>query len=368
MIIKEVVMISHLLNCKLFENLELPAQIAHLILPRQPREDGSLVAIAVYDLANVIEDLGRRALEGNKEAQFELHAALFLINELEITAPTPGGHGYQFDFAFIMIRRRLEDWADKIEQRRLPETISDMDPDKTVNEIIRIWKAQLGASHPIFDYVEHEAGRDAVLEYLRSDYLLNIRFYDLVVYSLIGIEEEIRFEVAHNLWDEVGQGNPANTHVQLYKDMLASEGIVVDHWELCEHLSWQGLAGYNLMMRHGLNKSRYFEALGSLAVTELADPYQYRKFVAGCRRVGVGTANPAGLSYYEEHISVDVLHGQGWLENVIRPQVKHHPKASSLILSGAYQRLNTALDYWDDLLQRMRRIDAAASIARRKVS
>ncbi len=122
------------------------------------------------------------------------------------------------------------------------------------------------------------------------------------------------------------------------------------------------------MMRHGLHRSRYFESLGSLAVTELADPEQYKKFVEGCRRVGVGNMNPVGLAYYEEHISIDVIHGDGWLQNVIRPQLERYPEASVHVLSGVHQRLNTAKDYWDELLNRLKKIDASADRARADVA
>jgi len=324
---------------------------------------------AAFKLTGIIDRIGQVAIRGDADALYDLHHALFILNEKEVAAPRPFMETHQFDPDVLCIRDRLEHWADSYERMRLPSNIPEgLTPDETLKEIVRIWKTHDSIDHPIFDYVQTTAGYNAVCEYLRSDYLLNIRFYDLVVYSLIGIDERVRFEVAHNLWDEVGQGNPANTHVQLYRDLLQSEGITPCKDTLVKHLSWQGLAGYNLMMRHGLHRKRYFESLGSLAVTELADPDQYKKFVLGCKRVGIGAKNAAGLGYYEEHISVDVLHGEGWLENVIKPQLVSFPEASRLVLSGVYQRLNTAKDYWDELLTRMKSIDETERVAQRGIA
>ncbi|WP_223508898.1 MULTISPECIES: iron-containing redox enzyme family protein [unclassified Pseudomonas] len=314
--------------------------------------------LAVANILNQIDRFGALGAMGDSDALYEIHKALYHVNEMEVAHPTPQGHKYQFNPIFLSIRSRLEHWADSYENARRPANLKNLGVNETLAEIINIWKTHNSANHPIFEYVRTEATKEAVLEYLKSDYLLNIRFYDLVVYSLVGIDERVRFEVAHNLWDEVGQGDLTKTHVQLYRDLLKSEGINANLKSMSEHLSWQGLAGYNLMMRHGLHKGLYFESLGSLAVTELADPEQYKKFVEGCRRVGVGTNNAGGLAYYEEHISVDVIHGEGWLENVIRPLLESHPESSHLMLWGVYQRLNTAKDYWDELLGRLKRIDA----------
>ncbi|WP_155628156.1 iron-containing redox enzyme family protein [Burkholderia territorii] len=315
-------------------------------------------AVALSQLLDRIDHIGSDMLRQDTRALYEVHEALFVLNEKDVSMPGPNCLRSQFDPTFLAIRSKLESWADRYERERIPVDIpSGLSADDTLAEIVTIWKTHSSANHPIFEYVRATASRQAIREYLRSDYLLNIRFYDLVVYSLIGIDERVRFEVAHNLWDEVGQGDPSKTHVQLYRDLLGSEGIDPSTEVLARHLSWQGLAGYNLMMRHGLHRNRYFESLGSLAVTELADPEQYRKFVEGCRRVGIGKNNPAGLAYYEEHISIDVIHGDGWLRNVIRPQLQTYPEASPIVLSGVHQRLNTAKDYWDELLDRMRRID-----------
>ena len=332
-----------------------------------------LLALASYDTADAlpvsqhdlsgmlaeVDRVGKATLQADTHALHALHRALFLLYEDLVRPPTPAGEDAQFDTNVLAVRSRLELWADRFEAQRVPDLRGcTLDADGTIAEIQQIWRTYKTPNHPIFEYVRAHASREAVLEYLRSDYILNIRFYDLITFSLIAADERVRGEVAHNLWDEVGQGNLRRTHVQLYRDLVRSEGIDPSIERMDAHLSWQGLAGYNLMMRHGLHRSRYFESLGSLAITEIADPEQYKKFVEGCRRVGVGGRNEVGLAYYEEHISVDVLHGDGWLDNVIRPMLQTWPQGAVKVLSGVYQRLNTAHDYWDDLLRRMREIDA----------
>lgn len=332
--------------------------VIHALASCQPEDARPVREGKLADLMSEVDRVGEAALCSHPKALEAMHRALFLLYEDLVRPPGPVGEDAQFDLTVLSIRGQLEMWADRFEARRTPDLSGcTLDADGVIDEIHRIWRGFRTPNHPIFEYVQSKASREAVLEYLRSDYILNIRFYDLVVFSLVAADERIRGEVAHNLWDEVGQGDLRRTHVQLYRDLVQSEGIDPSVERMDTYLSWQGLAGCNLMMRHGLHRSRYFESLGSLAITELADPEQYKKFVRGCNRVGVGSRNPASLAYYEEHISVDVLHGDGWLKSVIRPLVQTWPQAGGKILAGVYQRLNTANDYWDDLLLRMQAID-----------
>lgn len=75
-----------------------------------------------------------------------------------------------------------------------------------------------------------------------------------------------------------------------------------------------GLAGYNAFMLGGVNRQHYYKSLGVMAMTELLDPPQYEKLVAGCRRIGLSERD---VHYYAEHITVDIGHADGWLNNVI---------------------------------------------------
>ncbi|ALU45857.1 hypothetical protein AT705_23310 [Pseudoalteromonas rubra] len=67
------------------------------------------------------------------------------------------------------------------------------------------------------------------------------------------------------------------------------------------------------------------------------------------------------LQYYEEHISVDTIHGDGWLNNVILPLITKYPEAKQDIIFGCYVRLNTSKAYWDSLYQKLLAQESATS-------
>jgi len=100
-------------------------------------------------------------------------------------------------------------------------------------------------------------------------------------------------------------------------------------------------------MLASVNRKHYFKLLGIMSMTELLDPSQYEKLARGCRRVGLGGANE--LDYYDEHVTIDVVHAEGWLSNVIVPIVDETPSASEQILLGAALRLATCNDYYNAL-------------------
>ena len=96
----------------------------------------------------------------------------------------------------------------------------------------------------------------------------------------------------------------------------------------------------------------YWKLLGVMAVTELIDPASYEKVVHGCR--GLGLAREA-YRYYSEHVEIDVVHGDGWLNNVIVPLIERTPAAAADVVFGAQLRLASCAQYYDYLLSLLER-------------
>jgi hypothetical protein len=212
--------------------------------------------------------------------------------------------------------------------------------------------------HPLFDFLASEASAAQIDYFFKSDSALNLLFFDLVAMGLVGSLPETRAEIAQNLWDEIGQGSTEITHVNLYKDLLKRRNIALPDNHFAHLYEWQGLAGYNAFMLGGVNRQHYYKSLGVMAMTELLDPPQYEKLVAGCRRIGLSDRD---VHYYAEHITVDIGHADGWLNNVIVPIGKKHPAAMEEVYFGAALRLQTCNDYYDGLLAALQSLDGSAS-------
>ncbi len=156
-----------------------------------------------------------------------------------------------------------------------------------------------------------------------------------------------------NLWDESGRGNPTLSHVSLFRQLLDVVGVGQAEDNHASQLQVEGHAGYNLFMLTSLNRAHYFKLLGVMAMTELLDPSHYEKLVRGCRRVGFGGAGELG--YYEEHVTIDIVHAEGWLADVIVPVVEQTPAVGDDIIFGAALRLASCEAYFDALHARLAR-------------
>ncbi len=305
----------------------------------------------VLDAARALVDLAYSAGDGC--ALYSLQKSLFYLYNQHVESPSGDVSGNQYSPFLLSIRQILEDGWMAFENSRLP-----VFPDYEVmgvknfsSQIKSLWQSHKAYSHEIFSYMELYATKEEVCFYICSDYALNVRFYDLISLSLVAAPEVTRVEVANNYWDEMGNGDVGRTHIQLFRHVLESIGSQKAKHDYLALLGASGLAGYNLLLKQVLSRGDYFRSIGSLAITELADPQQYVRFLNGCKRVGIYSDK---FEYYSEHIDIDALHGEAWVDNVIVPMAAAYPECRKQIIEGCYLRLNSSVDYWDEVMNKMR--------------
>ena len=314
---------------------------------------------AAAELLRAADSLAQRAYEGNDTAALhQLHKALYLLYE-ENLRPSGASDVYnQYNPQLIGVRNRLERHWEAFERSRSPIAKDDVpvDPDAFRAYFKELSVGHKMVGHRLFDFLNDEATRDDLIAFFLSDAAVIVRFCDLVVMSMVGVDDEIRPELAENFWDEMGRGQFQERHVHLYRNLLEYAGVnlpgdalVAD--DFSEHLKWQGLAGYNLYLFLCLHRKNQFRSLGALGAAEMMDPDQYRKVLAGCRRVGLHDEDK--LAYYAGHAEMDVAHGDGWCDNVLLPLVQRYPERRHEIVEGAMMRMNITCDYYDELYERM---------------
>lgn len=303
--------------------------------------------------------LARHAFIDREEgALYQAQKALYLLYEDNLKPPGRGAGINQFDPFLITVRNTLERAWERSELERVDLEPSDVpeDPEEFRHYFKRVCRDHQMAGHALFDFLKERASRGELVNFFLSDAAVILRFCDLMVMSMVGIEDEIRQELTENFWDEMGRGRFQERHVALFRDLLDYVGINLPGETLMaedfiDNLQWQGLAGYNLYLFHCLHRRNYFRSYGGLGAAELMDPPQYGKVVEGCRRVGLN--DEKGLAYYAGHEEMDAAHGDGWLENVLLPLVEKYPDRRHEIVLGALIRMNVTLDYYDSLYERL---------------
>ncbi|QKM55283.1 hypothetical protein B7759_03914 [Burkholderia glumae] len=339
--------------------LTLPLDSAVAALCAEPELDAWFEAAPGRSeafLAKLRETVARAFGAREAAALAEVHAALFTLYDLHVADGTDARALNQFNPLLTQARRVIERAWLASERERVSVQTGVTDSAAVVSALKGIWSGHRAASHPLFDFLEKDATREQIVTFFRSDSALNIRFFDLLLYSLIGSRVEVRKELMQNLWDEAGRGNPSLSHVSLFRRLLDVVGVGQAPDSHASQLEVDGHAGYNLFMLTSLNRAHYFMLLGVMAMTELLDPSQYEKLVRGCKRVGFGANGE--LAYYEEHVTIDIVHAQGWLDDVIVPVVQQTPSVGDDILFGAALRMATCEAYYDALYAKLTALPA----------
>ncbi|KAA9000749.1 iron-containing redox enzyme family protein [Affinibrenneria salicis] len=288
--------------------------------------------------------------DNNRRSQRAAQQALFTLYQCHLAEPLSAASRNQYAPALTDVRQMIEQaWLDA-EKRRYGRYRHTPDAARFTVQLRELWSSHPSSHHPLFDFLARQANEKQIYYFFKSDSALNLLFFDLVAMSLVGSKPETRGEISRNLWDEIGEGSNEFTHVNLYKDLLSRRGIALPQDHYAHLYDWQGLAGYNAFMLGAVNRQHYYKFIGVLAMTELLDPSQYEKLVSGCKRIGL---NHRDVHYYSEHIEIDVVHADGWLNNVIAPIVQENPAAMDEIYFGAALRLQTCGDYYDHLLAKL---------------
>lgn len=337
-------------NTSIFGNDPLDHIVAGLLANQNLEAFCSSHPEAEAALNQIIEDrLNNIFIYNDETAKYEIFQSLFSLYEATIAYPlSPESRNHRRPL-LANAKRLIEDrWTSELTKKF--DKYTHTDTTDICQAIKAMWEKHPSHNHKLFQFFRDSANLPQLAQMFRSDWALNIRFYDLLVLAMVGCPLEAREELSKNFWDEAGRGDASQSHVRLFNNVLERVGQKPGDVTSEPIVGWQGLEGFNLFYLFATNREHYFKLLGVMAATELLDPLHYDNLVAGCRRLGL---EDVSISYYTEHASIDIEHANGWLENVIRPLVKKWPDAQKEILLGVAMRLDSACVYYDTVYENL---------------
>ncbi|OON41634.1 spermidine/putrescine ABC transporter [Izhakiella australiensis] len=300
----------------------------------------------------ILKILLNKAWEKNlAEEQKIVQHALFMIYQINLSHPLSAPAQRQYDPDVLALKNRLEQaWIEhEFNHVEIPDEV--FSSEHFGDYLKKVWKSHNASHHSLFDFLERQATKQQVDIFLKSDSALNLIFFDLVAWTLIGSQPETRGTISENLWDEIGEGDNVFTHVNLYKEVLKKQKIELKDNHYIDMYDSAALAGHNAFMLGAINREHYYKLLGVMAMTEVLDPPQYEKLVNGCLRLGLSESE---VKYYTEHITIDIRHGDDWLYKVIDVIADKYPLSRQEFYLGSLLRLQTAERYYDSLLERIK--------------
>lgn len=320
-------------------------------------------------VANSVRALAERAFtERDETALRQAHLALGKMYDWYFSTPLVE----QID---TMLSALLDDIRIVLENAMLAEITADIKAravDSSLTNIpgdgkeFLLWYRRFisehqASNHPFYrDFLENRASPEDMIFYLAQETSLDPRLDDILALLIMGTDGPEKMELTSNLWDEVGNGNPADAHATVFARTLDAAGVTQPF--ITNNIMLESRICGNVSAALALSKRHYYKAIGYFGVTEYLTPRRFRSFVIGCKRLDLPEA---AYQYHSLHIQIDSRHGPAWFKNVIVPAVTREPRCAHDIALGTLLRLETSTWYLNALQAALDSARRPAGIARR---
>lgn len=142
--------------------------------------------------------------------------------------------------------------------------------------------------------------------------------------NILGKYGTLQSELFKIVIDDYGYGVHQAKHSTLFENTLATCGLVSD-----AHAYWQFYLGSSLALNNyyhyvSRDHSKYFRAIGAIAVAESLFAHSCRKISEMLRAV---FGNSVDTYYFDEHYHIDAHHGRMAFDYVVAPAIKQHGDA-----------------------------------------
>jgi hypothetical protein len=317
------------------------APVAAAQTPLAATLTGALMSNDEVGLATLID-----ARPDNRRDRFATLLALYELHTAPLESLGDRAR-HQHHPALAALKQRCEnDWLAELEQLTLPAGLDAADAAGSMRTLaardrlpgIYKWIARTASWEDIVSFLALEGGPDA-------------GFDDLVAAAQIGLSGPAKMELAHNYWDEMGNGDPDGVHTTVHERLV--EAIDMPSLPLAG-LPTSALARDAFGGLLATNRWLQPEMLGALGLIELQAGPRCRLVLQGFDRCH---APAAAYPFYEVHAEVDPRHGKDWLDNAIEPTVAARPEWSARILRGAHWRSVVNGQFLADAEQLLRAAD-----------
>ncbi|NTS75306.1 iron-containing redox enzyme family protein [Catenovulum sp. SM1970] len=278
---------------------------------------------------------------------FQLHKSLNTIYDYQINS---FANSSQYDPILMEIMLELESAWISFEKSRTPKEEMPTDAREFTKWLKSYALKHPSSQHDIFKYLADECTQEEMTYFFSQEVTIDPRFDDLIALMQVGIDKpEVKMELASNFWDEMGNGKPDEVHTKLFSNLYDEIDVFKDgegFLDVLDRASWQALACGNTLLYSVLHRKHLNIGLGALGTVEIISPYRFSHLTRGFKRLGV--SDKASV-YHQTHIAIDAIHGNGWLNNAIKPIVAETPQAREEIFFGSMLRMNTSADYCEHI-------------------
>ena len=306
-------------------------------------------AVIVNRIENIDHVLKKCYVENDYTDLYIVQDRLFDIHSSSFRTPSKVGVDYldtrlEFETA-LKIEKHMLDYEDRyIDMGACPDGANG--GLKFVQDLKEVIREHSSSKHQFYtDYLPNEASAQDIAFYLAQESELDPRFDDFIALMQIGLPINSKLELAHNYWDELGNGEKHRVHTVMFQQTLNEVGATENF--IRENIIVPARVCGNLSALLALRRPLLYRAIGAFAVTEYLFPRRCSSLLEAWKREGL---SDQGIAYHREHIGVDARHASGFFKNVIIPIIDKRPDLATEIYWGAVARLNSSGRYLDSLL------------------
>lgn len=206
-----------------------------------------------------------------------------------------------------------------------------------------------GVSHELFDFIETEASKEAIIEFLRLEVLRNEVVDDEVALIVVGLQGNMKKVIVSNLWDECGNGNLTKFHTywlrQLINSLLDWNNFIQYRSEKQPWFSKISSNSFNSLLFRPQYK---FRAYGHFLITEAWVESHFIKILKGLERVGL-TQSDIQI-YFSAHTKIDPHHTKEIISAIEYQSPVLTLEEIKEIVFGAYQAIEANLQQYNRVL------------------
>ncbi|MFC9552466.1 iron-containing redox enzyme family protein [Rhodococcus sp. NPDC056960] len=289
---------------------------------RGDRADATPFVPAARSLASALGE-DPRAILLDDDAQICLTA----LYELHLQGITGVGDDWEWNGDLIAARAALEAPFDAA-IRDLADAPTDAG-----DVVAALWDMTAPSTAPgLSGYMAHDADLTQFRELLVHRSLNQLREADvhtLGIPRLAGAPKAALVEVQS---DEYGGGRAERMHSALFATTMRELGLSDNYAHYIDAVPAVTLASLNALSLFGLHRSRLGALVGHLCAVETTSALPSKKYSAGLRRLGFGSA---ATLFFDEHVEADSVHEQIVCRDLAGGLVAARPEVGDDILLGA---------------------------------
>lgn len=264
----------------------------------------------------------------------------------------------QSPFLF-QLKQSLETYLKDTADARLGEEVkgaAGLPPDALSQYINELIAAHPASNHDIYEgFIPQRCSREDLRQFFLQESTMDVNTDDFLASMQIGCDRDLKVEIAHNYWDEMGRGKRTALHSDLFEDILRA--LDVDPAIQIRNIQLEALFCGNLQTLVAQYRCYFGLGVGFFYTCEHMASHRFGRAAQAWSRL---TLPESGTRYHKLHIPLDVVHASNWLNNVLKPYVAKNPHKNGEVVAGVMYRLNSSRDYLDMLSRKYRMAEFTA--------